>query len=156
MPRTLVNQNELHSAIWKWLFEGSNGISELSFLAAQYDKDGNIISDSRVVYTPMTMGASTVLKKYMRRANRVQYDFTLKQYAPTSTQSNTPANLKVTEVFEGLVEWVSTQWDLGNLPIMPKHCRLEDIIVNSGTVSGSDDNGTEFMVIINLIYMEGV
>ncbi len=156
MQELIINQNDIHESVWSWLFNGNNGISELSFLSADYDENNNIISDSRVVYTPVTMGKSTIIKKYVRGINRMQYDFILKQYAPISTQTNTAANLRVTEVFENLVEWVKEQWELDNKPELPEGCNLEKITVNPGAVAGADKNGAEFIITINLVYTKGV
>ncbi len=155
-----INQNDIHNAIYDWLFnalddKGTALISELSIIGASYDEDGNIKSDSRIVYTPQTMGKSTTLKQYTRGAARMQYDFSIRQYAPISDQSNTKANLKITKVFEDLVLWIKTQYDLKNLPVMPSGCKIEKITVNPGVVAGVDKNGAEFMMIISIIYTKG-
>ena len=148
----IVNNNEIHKAIWKWLFEGNNGISELSFISAQYDENGAIISDSRVIYTPITIGSSQLIKSYMRH-QELQYDFMLKQYAPISSQSNTPANIRVLEVFENLAIWCQEQINKGNVPMLPNNCTLKEVIVNDGTVAGQDDKGAEFQIILNIKYI---
>lgn len=150
----IVKKNEIHKALWKWLFDGSNGISELSFISAQYDENGAIISDSRVIYTPITVGNTTEISQDIRGYKTKQYDFMLKQYAPLSSQSNTPANIIVLSVFENLIQWMQEQLNDGNLPLFPDNIQVNEFIINNGTIAGQDNKGAEFQIVINIIYEE--
>ncbi len=68
------------------------------------------------------------------------------------SQALPPANIRVTEVFENLAEWIKQQYKIGNLPQFPPECTIEKIVVNNGTISGQDAKGVEFSIVINIIY----
>lgn len=149
-----ANSNEIHRAIWDWLYEenADNGISELSFISAQYDENGSMVSDSRVVYTPIATGISTLLIPMLMGTGIMQYDFMLKQYAPITYQTNNPKNISILGIFENLAEWVVNQKLKNNLPTLPKNCEYMDLTVNPGTIAGVDPTGAMFQMTINLKY----
>ncbi len=154
MAEVEIKQNDLHAAVWNWLFNGDNGITELAFAAASYDENGNIISNSRVVYTPETVGTSTVLKSYLGGSQSLQYNFILQQYAPISSESNKPANIAVFEIFERISVWIKQEVLADRLPAFPQGAKISKVIVNPGTVAGVDKNGVKLQMIIQINYTD--
>lgn len=152
MAELIINENEIHQAIWKWLFEGNNGISQLSFILAQYDNDGNIVNGSEIIYVPETIGNSTELATYIDGTTYNVYNFIIQQYAPLTTTSNTAYNVVVLQAFENVVNWIKEQYENDTLPEFPDGCTIEKLIVNPGTIAGVDAKGAKFQLLLQIEY----
>ncbi len=152
--KVTVQSNEIHKAVWDWLYNGDNGISELSFISAQYDENGEIMSDNRVVIVPGEIGETEELYKDITGLTHKKYDFMLKQFVVLSTQSNTPVNINELANFENLIEWIKKEIEKGNEPDFPDNFDVQEFKIGKGYIAGVDAEGAELQLTINIFYDE--
>lgn len=140
-----------HKAVWDWLYTNRD-ISDLYFTQGEYDENGELILNNQVVYTPETIGSDNWRKQYMRDKGIKEYSFTLSQYAPLISQSNTPANIVTLETIEKVTEWVELQNKTKNFPVFPEDFRIQKIEAFPGMIAGRDEKGCKIQFTIKIIY----
>lgn len=147
----MTKENQIHNAVWDWLFGGDNGISDLHFIAGVFDKDG-IVLGSQVIYTPETAGKDEWLKRYTDGGGIKQYSFVISQFAPMVSQSNTPANIVTLNTFERVVEWVDKQAKDEAFPLFPNDCIIQKIEAFPATIAAQDESGVKLQFTVRIEY----
>ena len=147
----MTKTNQIHNAVWNWLFNGDNGISDLCFIAGQYDK-GGLILNNQVIYTPETAGKDEWIKRYTDGGGIKQYSFVVSQFAPMVCQSNTPANIVTLNTFERVVEWVENQAKAELFPSFPSDCSIQKIEATPATIAAQDESGVKLQFTVRIEY----
>lgn len=147
----MTNASRIHNAVWDWLYAGNTGISDLCFIAGQYDTDGLLLS-GQVIYTPETAGKDEWIKRYVDGGGIKQYCFVVSQFAPLVCQSNTPANIVTLGIFERVVEWVEEQAREGAFPVFPDDCSIQRIEATPATIAAQDESGVKLQFTVRIEY----
>lgn len=147
----MTENTKKHQAVWDWLYQNRD-ISDLYFTQGEYDANGELVLNNQIIYTPETVGSDVWKRQFIRDKGIKEYSFTLSQYAPLISQSNTPANIVVLEAFEKLSEWVEQQNHVKNFPQFPENCRIQKLVAFPGVIAGRDEKGCKIQLIIKIIY----
>lgn len=140
-------ENQKHNAVWDWLYNGDNGISDLYFISGIYDGEENPIT-----YTPETAGKDEWLKKYVDGGGIKLYSFMLSQYCPLVSQSGTDANIVTLGIFEKVLEWVDEQNKAKEFPSFPRGCEIQSIETTPAMIAGQDEIGAKLQCVVQLKY----